>query len=170
MTNQHALLARAAAAAFLAVFAGWLAACKPAAVAAPAVSGRPSASRPPVGTGAGGAGSLTVAVTEPVALSGHLDTTVSCTAANHTYTAGADSALIAGYRVAFTVRVAGYRGAGSYPAALVSLTLDGPSGTIASGAVPEPVTVTGSGGSFTLDTTASSGQTFAATVRWACSR
>jgi hypothetical protein len=147
-----------------------LGACRPTA-AAPTlpVSGRPSLHAPPVGSGAGGAGSITVAVTKPVAVSGHVDTEVTCTRANHTYQAGADSALVAGYHVAFAVRVAPYHGPDTYPAALVSLTLTGPTGTIGSGTVPSPTTITGSGGSFTLDTTTSSGQTFTASLTWACS-
>jgi hypothetical protein len=130
---------------------------------------RPSFSAPPVGQGAGGAGSITLSVTKPVAISGHVDTTVSCTTANRTYTASGDSTLIAGYHVAFTVRVVPYHGAGEYPAALVTLTLDGPTGTVGAASVPSPTTLTSTGGSFTLDTTTSNGQSFAAHLIWACS-
>jgi hypothetical protein len=145
-----------------------LSACKPVA-AAPVVPARPSFRTPPVGKGSGGAGSLTVSVTKPVAVSGHVDTTVSCVKAGRAYTASADSALVAGYRVAFTVRVAPYHGPGTYPAALVSLTLAGPTGTVGAASVPSPATVTDAGGSFTLDTTTSTGQTFTASLTWACS-
>jgi hypothetical protein len=166
MVNRQALVARAAAAAFLVAFAVLINACKP--TAAP-VAAHPGLSRPPVGTGAGAAGSITVTVTRPVAVSGHVDTTVTCTTTGHTYNASASGALVGGYRIAFTTRVIAYRGAGTYPDAVVSLTLDGPGGTIGSGGIVTPATVTASGGSFTLDTTDASGQTFAASVRWACS-
>jgi hypothetical protein len=145
-----------------------LAGCRPVG-AAPVVSARPSLRTPPVGKGAGGAGSLTVSVTRPVAVSGHVDATVSCTRAGRTYTARANSALVAGYRVAFTVRVVPYHGPDTYPAALVSLTLDGPTGSVGAASVPSPATITDPGGSFTLDTTTSSGQPLRASLTWACS-
>ncbi len=149
--------------------AALVAGCKPAAGAGAAGSGLPHRTPLPVGSGKGGAGSVTLTVTEPVKLSGHVDTTVSCTTAGHTYTASADSAAVAGYRVAFTVRVTAYHGPATYPAAIVSLTLDGPTGTIGSGEVPAPVTVTGSGGAFTLDTTTETGKALSAGLEWACS-
>jgi hypothetical protein len=166
--------ARAAAAALLTLAALALSACQGPAVAVsahprPSFSADPVGSEPPVGRGAGGAGSVTISVTKPVVISGHVDTTVSCTTANHTYTASADGTLIAGYHVAFTVRVAPYHGAGEYPAALVTLTLDGPTGKIGAASVPSPTTLTSPGGSFTLDTTTSNGQSFAAHLIWACS-
>jgi hypothetical protein len=146
-----------------------LAGCKPAAGAGAASSARPDRTALPFASGKGGAGSLTLTVTKPVTLSGHVDTTVSCVTAGRTYTASADSAVVAGYRVAFAVRVTPYRGPATYPAAIVSLRLDGPTGTIASGEVPAPVTVTSSGGAFTLDTTTDTGKALSASVEWACS-
>ncbi len=148
-------------AALLTVAVLGLGACGPEAATVPA--------RPSAGRGTGGAGSVTVSVTKPVVVAGHVDTTVSCATSNRVYTASADSAAVAGYHVAFTVRVAPYHGPGEYPAALVSLTLDGPTGTIGSGSGPAPATVTASGGSFTLDTTTGNDQSFAAHLAWACS-
>ena len=154
--------------ALLSLFALALTGCGPAAATAQA---RPSFSPPPVGRGTGGAGSLTVSVTKPVAVGGHVDTAVSCTTNNRVYTASADGALVAGYRVAFTVRIAPYHGAGTYPAAVVSLALDGPTGTVASGTVPAPATITTTGGSFTLDTTTTGdGHSLKASLEWACDR
>jgi hypothetical protein len=108
-------------------------------------------------------------VTKPVSVSGHVDTTVTCTTASHRYTASASGALVAGYHVSFTVRVTPYHGPATYPAALVTFTLQGPSGSVGVADVPAPVTVTGTGGAFSLDTTTGSGQTLAVSVDWECS-
>lgn len=148
-----------------AAFAVSLTACKPSGAAAP----HPSLSRPPVGTGMGGAGSITVSFTRPVTVSGHVDTTVTCTTAARTYTASGSSALVAGYTVSFNVKVFPYHGPDSYPAAVVSLTLDGPTGKVGAASVPSPTTVTASGGSFTVDATSDDGQELTASLEWACS-
>jgi hypothetical protein len=142
-----------------------LTACKPSGAAAP----HPSLSRPPVGTGKGGAGSLTVSFTKPVTVSGHVDTTVTCTTAGRTYSASGSSPLVAGYTVSFSVKVFPYHGPDSYPAAVVSLTLDGPTGKVGAASVPSPTTVTASGGSFTVDTTSDDGRELSASLEWACS-
>jgi hypothetical protein len=146
-----------------------LAACGSTDLPGPAASGHALPSRPPVGRGTGGAGSITVSVAKPVVVSGHVDTTVTCATASRTYTASGDGALVAGYHVAFSVKVVPYHGPDDYPAAIVSVKLDGPSGTVESGSVPAPVTVTRTGGSFQIDTTAEGGRAFAASLDWACS-
>ena len=117
----------------------------------------------------GGAGSITVSFTKPVSVSGHVDTTVTCTTGSRTYTASGSSALVAGYKVSFNVKVFPYHGPDSYPAAVVSLTLDGPTGKVGAASVPSPTTVTASGGSFTVDTTSDNGQQLTASLEWACS-
>jgi|SRR5947207_309279 len=161
-TSTRSRLALVLASAALAVSST---ACKPSGTAAP----HPSLSRPPVGTGKGGAGSITVSFTKPVSVSGHVDTTVTCTTGSRTYTASGSSALVAGYKVSFTVKVFPYHGPDGYPAAVVSLTLDGPTGKVGAASVPSPTTVTTSGGSFTVDTTSDNGQQLTASLEWACS-
>jgi hypothetical protein len=157
------------AAALLLVLSALLVGCKPATGAGATDPSLPHRTPLPVGSGRGGAGSLTLSVTKPVSLSGHVNTTVSCVTAGHTYTASADNAVVAGYQVAFTVRVTAYHGPATYPGAVVSLRLDGPTGAIGVADVPAPVTVTSSGGAFTLDTTTESGKALSASVEWACS-
>ena len=58
---------------------------------------------------------------------------------------------------------------GSYHA-LVTLTVTGPQGGIASvsGVPAEPVTITSTGGTFTIDQTGNDGKTLDATVTWTC--
>jgi hypothetical protein len=67
------------------------------------------------------------------------------------------------------VRIAPYRGPGSYHA-LVTLTITGPGGGIASASRVSaiPATITSSGGSFNLDTTGGNGRALRASVTWAC--
>jgi hypothetical protein len=85
------------------------------------------------------------------------------------YLASADGSDDAGYNESLAVRVAPYRGPGAYHA-LVTLTVTGPQGGIASasGIPAEPVTITSTGGTFTIDQTGSDGKTLDATVTWAC--
>jgi hypothetical protein len=149
--------------------------CQPAtgttgAAASAAASASRSATARPAGTGVGGAGSLTLDLTSPVRLTGHVNTKVTCSTASRTYRASGSSASVAGYRVDFGVTVKPYRGPGDYPASTVTLKLDGPSGTVDSGSVLAPVTITDSGrrGHFTLDVTVD-GRRFAGTLAWACS-
>jgi hypothetical protein len=157
----------------VAVLALSLAACGSTDLPVPAASGASLPSRPPVGRGTGGAGSISVSILKPVMVSGHLDTTVTCTTASRTYTASGEGALAAGYHVgyqiAFSVKVVQYHGPAYYPAAIVSVKLDGPSGTVESGSVAAPVTVTRTGGSFQIDTTAEGDRAFAASLDWTCS-
>jgi hypothetical protein len=62
-----------------------------------------------------------------------------------------------------------YRGPGTYPA-LVTLTVTGPQGGIASvsGVPANAVTITSTGGTFTIDRAGEDGRTLDATLTWTC--
>jgi len=126
-------------------------------------SGTPAAAR-----GAGGPGIVTVSITQPVTVSGHAGSSVTCDT-GRIYTAVAQGAPVDGYQLSFTVRIAAYHGAGTYPA-LVTLRLDGSTGAVTTvSAVPDiPATVSSSGGSFTLNATGDNGRTLAASLQWTC--
>jgi hypothetical protein len=114
-------------------------------------------------------GSVTVSVTSPVTDHGTTGASVSCASTDLIYVASAVNAYVAGYIHSFVVRVARYRGPGTYRA-LATLTVAGPQGGIASAsAVPgTPVTISAAGGSFVIDATGAQGRTLAATVSWTC--
>ena len=97
------------------------------------------------------------------------DAKVTCAQTAVLYLASADNTEVAGYNHSFAVRVAPYRGPGTYHA-LVTLTVIGPQGGIASisGVPDEPVTLTSTGGTFTIDQTGNDGKTLDATVTWTC--
>lgn len=124
------------------------------------------------GSGAAAApapGTVAVSMTSPVSENWTADAKVACAQTAVLYLASADNTEIAGYNHSFAVRVAPYRGPGSYHA-LVTLTVTGPQGGIASvsGVPAEPVTITSTGGTFTIDQAGSDGQTLDATVTWTC--
>jgi hypothetical protein len=145
------------------------------AAVSPAPTGTPSSSLPSaapipsptaVGTGSGGAGSLTLAITSPLAVAGHVNTDVACAVSARTYHASVASAEIQGYSVTMSVRIVGHAGPGSWSGTL--------SGTITEGGVTYPlalpavpVTTTASGGSLHLSVT-ESGHTLSGEVDWAC--
>lgn len=122
-----------------------------------------------VGAGAGGPGSITLTMTEPAAISGHVTTPVACTT-GRMYEASASSAAVQGYQLSFSVRVAGYAGPGEYQAT-IGVTLVEPDGTsISVPAVPAvPAQITAGGGTFSLSATGSNGRTVALSLTWACS-
>jgi hypothetical protein len=126
-----------------------------------------AASTGTVGKGTGGPGSLTVAITSPVAVSGHVDTEVSCQATGARYTASA-SGTLHGYTVADVVRVVGYHGPGSYPA-LVTVSVTGASARDAITAVPATAQITAAGGDVSFSATTDAGRTLAGSIAWACS-
>jgi len=136
--------------------------------AAPPSSGT-TPTNPNHGSGAGGPGTVTVSITQPVAVSGHAGTTVTCDT-GRAYSAVAQSATVDGYHVSFTVRAAGYRGPGTYQA-LVTARLDGASGAVTTvSAVPNiPAEITATGGSFSINATGDNGRTLAASLQWTCS-
>lgn len=118
----------------------------------------------------GGAGTLSVSMTSPVSESGTAAASVTCARTAVLYVASANNALVAGYDHSFTLRIGRYRGPGTYPGAALTYTVTGPEGGIASatGVLATPVTITSTGGSFTVDRTGPNGTTLDATVTWTC--
>jgi hypothetical protein len=124
---------------------------------------------PSGGSGAGGAGSLTAALTAPVAVSGHVDDTVTCTTGRQ-YRAVVAPTVIGGDNVSLQVLVSGYTGAGSYSAIVTaSITPTGSAPTSVAGVPGIPVSLTSTGGSVDLSATGSGGHTLAGSFDWACS-
>ena len=114
-------------------------------------------------------GSVTVAEVKPVAAHGTAAAPVTCETSGTVYVALVSQAEAGGYRHSFTLRVAGYHGPGKYRGTL-SATVAGPSGTVAAltGVTDPEVTVTGTGGTFTIDTTGTGDHSLDATVSWVC--
>ena len=125
-------------------------------------------------TSSGGAatpapGSVVISMTSPQSKTWAANAAVTCARTAVLYLASADGSDDAGYNESLAVRVAPYRGPGAYHA-LVTLTVTGPQGGIASisGVPAEPVTITSTGGTFTIDQTGNDGKTLDATVTWTC--
>ena len=114
-------------------------------------------------------GTVAVSMTSPVSENWTADAKVTCAQTAVLYLASADNTEVAGYNHSFAVRVAPYRGPGTYHA-LATLTVTGPQGGIASvsGVPAEPVTITSTGGTFTIDQAGNDGKTLDATVTWTC--
>jgi len=114
-------------------------------------------------------GSLVISMTSPVSQTWTSGATVSCARTALLYLASADGSGAPGYNESLAVRVAPYRGPGAYPA-LVTLTVTGPQGGIASvsGVPASSVTITSTGGTFTIDRTGANGRTLDATATWTC--
>jgi hypothetical protein len=123
------------------------------------------------GTTAAAAGTLVVSMTSPVTESGTAAATVTCARTAVLYLASANNAQVAGYDHSFSLRIGRYNGPGTYPGALLTFTVTGPNGGIAStsGILATPVTITSTGGTFTVDRTGPDGKTLDATVTWTCS-
>ena len=135
-------------------------AASPASPAAPASAGGAATPAP---------GSVVISMTSPQSKTWTANAAVTCARTAVLYLASADGSDDAGYNESLAVRVAPYRGPGGYHA-LVTLTVTGPQGGIASasGIPAEPVTITSTGGTFTIDQTGNDGKTLDATVTWAC--
>jgi hypothetical protein len=114
-------------------------------------------------------GELVVSMTSPVSQTWTADGAVTCARTALLYLASADGSNNAGYNESLAARVAPYRGPGTYPA-LVTLTVTGPQGGIASvsGVPASAATITSTGGTFTIDRTGEDGRTLDATVSWTC--
>ena len=114
-------------------------------------------------------GSVVISMTSPQPKTWTANAAVTCARTAVLYLASADGSDDAGYNESLAVRVAPYRGPGAYHA-LVTLTVTGPQGGIASasGIPAEPVTITSTGGTFTIDQTGNDGKTLDATVTWTC--
>ena len=136
----------------------------PASAAAPATvaasSGAPATPAP---------GSVVISMTSPESKTWTANAAVTCARTAVLYLASADGSNDEGYNESLAVRVAPYRGPGSYHA-LATLTVTGPQGGIASvsGVPAELVTITSTGGTFTIDQTGNDGKTLDATVTWTC--
>jgi hypothetical protein len=114
-------------------------------------------------------GSVVISMTSPQSKTWTANAAVTCARTAVLYLASADGSDDAGYNESLAVRAAPYRGPGSYHA-LVTLTVTGPQGGIASvsGVPAEPVAITSTGGTFTIDQTGNDGKTLDATVTWTC--
>ena len=114
-------------------------------------------------------GSVVISMTSPQSKTWTANAAVTCARTAVLYLASADGSDNAGYNESLAVRVAPYRGPRSYHA-LVTLTVTGPQGGIASvsGVPAELVTITSTGGTFTIDQTGNDGKTLDATVTWTC--
>jgi hypothetical protein len=138
-------------------------------VASPASAAVPASAAANSGAATPAPGTVAVSMTSPVSETWTADAKVTCAQTAVLYLASADNTEVAGYNHSFAVRVAPYRGPGAYHA-LATLTVTGPQGGIASvsGVPAEPVTITSTGGTFTIDQTGNDGKTLDATVTWTC--
>ena len=139
-------------------------------VTSPASTAAPASAAANSGAGATPApGSVVISMTSPQSKTWTANAAVTCARTAVLYLASADGSDDAGYNESLAVRVAPYRGPGSYHA-LVTLTVTGPEGGIASvsGVPAELVTITSTGGTFTIDQTGNDGKTLDATVTWTC--
>jgi hypothetical protein len=139
-------------------------------VASPASTAAPASAAANSGAAATPApGSVVISMTSPQSKTWTANAAVTCARTAVLYLASADGSDNAGYNESLAVRAAPYRGPGAYHA-LVTLTVTGPQGGIASasGVPAELVTITSTGGTFTIDQTGSDGKTLDATVTWTC--
>lgn len=139
-------------------------------VASPASTAAPASAAANSGAAATPApGSVVISMTSPQSKTWTANAAVTCARTAVLYLASADGSDDAGYNESLAVRAAPYRGPGRYHA-LVTLTVTGPQGGIASvsGVPAEPVTITSTGGTFTIDQTGNDGRTLDATVTWTC--
>jgi hypothetical protein len=108
-----------------------------------------------------------VAITSPVAVSGHVDTAVSCQREGARYVASA-SGSIHGYAVSEVARIAGHHGPGSYRA-LLTVSVTGPDAHYGVSSVPATAQVTDTGGTVSFSAATDGGRTLAGSIAWACS-
>jgi hypothetical protein len=150
--------------------AGTVTALATSSTAAPTVASAPTTAATSSGWAAVPApGSVVISMTSPQSKTWTANAAVTCARTAVLYLASADGSDDAGYNESLAVRAAPYHGPGTYHS-LVTLTVTGPQGGIASvsGIPAEPVTITGTGGTFTIDQTGSDGKTLDATVTWTC--
>ncbi len=139
----------------------------PSVTAAAPVATAPATGGTSAGRGVGGPGSLTVSITSPITVAGHVDTTVSCDTGRR-YVESA-SGVIHGYTVTATVRIAAYHGAGSYPAVVTVSVGSSTDGPYAVEAIATTATITSSGGSLSFTGQTAAGRTLAGSISWSCS-
>lgn len=145
----------------------------PAGTNPPAASPQSSASTAapeaaPAGAGTGGAGSLSISITSPVTIAGHVSTPVSCQTGARRYVESATGATD-GATVTQSVRVAAYSGPGTYPALVTVSVLAADSERYAVEAVPASVTITQTGGSVDFSAATAAGRSLSGSISWACS-
>jgi len=140
----------------------------PAAATTSTVGATAATTAVPVGAGTGGPGSLTVGITSPVTVAGHVDTPVSCETAGRRYVESS-TGVVNGATVAESVRVANYTGPGSYPAVITVSLVAADASKYAIDAVPATVEITSAGGSVSFSASTAAGRTLAGSISWACS-
>ena len=116
-----------------------------------------------------GPGSVSASVTSPVTVSGTVTVPVSCVS-GLAYRATVNSAVVHGDQLSFSLAIARYRGPGSYPSAVVGVTLRQASGvvTTVAGVSRIPAVITSTGGSFLVSATGSDGRTLSGSLSWTC--
>lgn len=121
------------------------------------------------GRGAGGPGSITVALTEPVAVEAHAGDGVVCAVDGRRYRAEVAAVpATSGAAVAVTVQVVGYRGAGSY-AATYEVEVTEADGVVTALPFVAPTAIADDGdGSVTVDVVGANGRRIAGSITWHC--
>ncbi len=119
-------------------------------------------------------GSVLVALTEPVSVSGSADAQVACNANGSIYTASVTRTSVEGWSVRTAVTVRGYSGPGSY-GAVVTASFSRGSAHLEAAYDDLPVSITADGGSWSFRKTgtgqrvsAAAGRTIAGSVAWTC--
>jgi hypothetical protein len=118
-------------------------------------------------TGVGGPGSITLALTAPRAVSGHVSTTVSC-ATGRVYHAAA-TGEIEGYTVHLGASAVAYHGDGSYPTALAGSVVAPGGEAFALAGLHTTASLTGTGGSVPFTAVSARGHSLQGTLSWQCS-
>ena len=118
-------------------------------------------------SGTGGPGSLTLTLTAPKQVSGHVDTAVTCVP-GRVYRAYGNGA-VEGYTVRVTASAAGYTGPGTYPTTLTGSIVAPGGEAFALAGVRTSASISTTGGSAPFQATGSRGHTLAGSVSWACS-
>lgn len=115
-------------------------------------------------------GSLTLALTQPVQVSGTTAANVTCKSSGRTYHASVKGATINGATVSTTISVAGYHGPGSY-SGIVTVAIGTPTVPPVPVPVPAsvPTTITTTGGGATFSATGTAGAGLVGTLSWVCS-
>ncbi|MBI3686722.1 MAG: hypothetical protein HY241_05160 [Actinobacteria bacterium] len=150
-----------------------LSACQPVAVRSAASTesveptGSVSSSPANAGQGEGGPGSITLSVTSPRAVSGHVDTPVTCTT-GRIYRASGTGA-IAGYTVRVAATAMRYSGPASYQTTLSGSVLAPDGEEFALVGVRTTAAITADGGSAPFTVTGKRGHTMSGTISWSCS-
>lgn len=130
----------------------------------------PATTAPATGGSAGGTGSLTLAMTQPKALSTTAAAAVTCSVLPRRYVVTATDVAAEDLNVTLRATIPGYNGPGNYQAQVL-LTVVQPGASALGGAVAGvPLTVeSDDNGSFAYSYTGPQGRTLATSVNWDCS-